>query len=188
MKKRLEDYVLKLQNFLDEKFCSETIKQLRKNKWGDHYFHNSLTDEHVKRSGNQELEVSYKDIPNKQIIMDKLHTAIHTYQTTINFTWWSTWNGYTSIRFNRYTKTKKMALHCDHTHTIFDGKRKGVPILSCLGALNDDYTGGEFVLFGDTVVELKKGELLIFPSTFLYPHKVEPVKKGKRYTYISWVW
>jgi predicted 2-oxoglutarate/Fe(II)-dependent dioxygenase YbiX len=44
------------------------------------------------------------------------------------------------------------------------------------------------VLFGDTVVELKKGELLIFPSNFLYPHKVEPVKKGKRYTYISWVW
>lgn len=188
MKKRLEDYVIKLQGFLDEKFCDETIKQLKKSKWEDHYFHNSLTNENVKRSGNQELEVSFQQIPNKKIIMDKLYTAIDTYQRTIDFPWWNTWNGYTKLRFNRYTKTRKMALHCDHIHTIFDGERKGVPILSCLGALNDDYTGGEFVLFGDTVVELKKGELLIFPSNFLYPHKVEPVKKGKRYTYISWVW
>jgi|TARA_R100000008_G_scaffold76434_1_gene56259 predicted 2-oxoglutarate/Fe(II)-dependent dioxygenase YbiX len=188
MKKRLEDYVIKFQGFLDKKFCNETIKQLKKNGWEDHYFNYSVTNENIKRSGNQELEISYQQIPNKKIIMDKLFTAIASYQKNLNFYWWNTWNGYTSIRFNRYTKTKKMAFHCDHIHTIFDGKRRGVPILSCLGALNDNYTGGEFVLFKDTVIELKQGELLIFPSSFLYPHKVEPVKKGKRYTYISWVW
>ena len=110
MKKRLEDYVIKLQGFLNEKFCDETIKQLKKSKWEDHYFHNSLTNENVKRSGNQELEVSFQQIPNKKIIMDKLYTAIDTYQRTIDFPWWNTWNGYTSIRFNRYTKTKKMGV------------------------------------------------------------------------------
>ena len=120
--------------------------------------------------------------------MDKLFTAIGEYQKNLNFDWWDTWNGYSEVRFNRYTKTKKMALHCDHIHTIFDGERKGVPILSCLGGLNDNYTGGELVLFGDTIVELKQGELIIFPSSFLYPHKVKPVKKGTRYSYISWVW
>ena len=67
MKKRLEDYVLKLQNFLDEKFCDETIKQLKKDKWEDHYFNNSLTNKNVKKSGKQELDISYQEIPNKKI-------------------------------------------------------------------------------------------------------------------------
>jgi|TARA_R110000824_G_scaffold89525_1_gene219432 predicted 2-oxoglutarate/Fe(II)-dependent dioxygenase YbiX len=188
MKKRLEDYVMKFQGFLDKKFCDETIKEFKKSKWEDHYFNDSRTNENIKRSGNQELEVSFQQIPNKKIIMDKLFTAIGEYQKNLNFDWWDTWNGYSEVRFNRYTKTKKMALHCDHIHTIFDGERKGVPILSCLGGLNDNYTGGELVLFGDTIVELKQGELIIFPSSFLYPHKVKPVKKGTRYSYISWVW
>jgi len=37
-------------------------------------------------------------------------------------------------------------------------------------------------------IKLLKGDLLIFPSIFLYPHKVEPVKKGTRYSFISWVY
>ena len=37
-------------------------------------------------------------------------------------------------------------------------------------------------------VTLKKGDVIIFPSNFMYPHKVEPVTKGTRYYYISWVW
>ena len=56
------------------------------------------------------------------------------------------------------------------------------------GALNDDYEGGEFIMFDDYKIPLKTGDVVIFPSVFLYPHKVEPVKKGTRYTYISWVW
>jgi predicted 2-oxoglutarate/Fe(II)-dependent dioxygenase YbiX len=81
-----------------------------------------------------------------------------------------------------------MAKHCDHIHDIFDGEKKGIPILSCLGALNDNYKGGEFILFDNKQVELKAGELLIFPSNFMYPHEIKPVTKGTRYSYISWVY
>ena len=80
-----------------------------------------------------------------------------------------------------------MALHADHIHSIFDGERKGIPILSVLGVLNDDYEGGEFVLI-DEKIDLSKGDIIIFPSNFMYPHKVEPVTKGTRYSYISWIW
>ena len=47
-------------------------------------------------------------------------------------------------------------------------KEKGIPILSCLGVLNDDYDGGEFVMFEDFEIKLEQGDLLIFPSNFLY--------------------
>ena len=73
------------------------------------------------------------------------------------------------------------------TDYVFDGEKKGIPILSVLGVLNDDYEGGEFIIFDDTEIKFDKGDVLVFPSLFLYPHKVEPVKSGTRYSYISWV-
>jgi len=37
-------------------------------------------------------------------------------------------------------------------------------------------------------IKLPTGSVLVFPSNFLYPHKVCPVKKGVRYSYVSWVY
>ena len=44
----------------------------------------------------------------------------------------------------------------------------------------------EFVLI-DEKINLSKGDIIVFPSNFMYPHKVEPVT-GTRYSYISWIW
>ena len=54
--------------------------------------------------------------------------------------------------------------------------------------LNDNYEGGEFIMFDNHEIKFKQGDLIIFPSNFLYPHKVEPVIKGTRYSFVSWVW
>jgi predicted 2-oxoglutarate/Fe(II)-dependent dioxygenase YbiX len=81
-----------------------------------------------------------------------------------------------------------MKEHCDHIHSMFDGTRKGIPSLSILGSLNNDYEGGELVFWQDQKIELKAGSIMIFPSNFLYPHKVVEVTKGVRYSYVSWVW
>ena len=43
-------------------------------------------------------------------------------------------------------------------------------------------------MFDDYVIELKQGDVLMFPSVFLYPHRVNPVTKGVRDTFVSWVW
>ena len=120
-------------------------------------------------------------------IMDKLHTAISTYIHNIKSRVFTEWVGYTYVRFNKYDERKKMAEHCDHIHTIFDGTIKGVPILSIVGLVNDNFTGGEFYI-DKKHIKLKQGDLLIFPSSFLYPHHVEPVQKGVRYTFVSWVY
>ena len=81
-----------------------------------------------------------------------------------------------------------MAYHCDHIRSMFDGEKKDIPILSVIGTLNDDYDGGELVMFDDKEIILGEGDLIIFPSVFLYPHKINPITKGKRYSYTSWVW
>ena len=93
---------------------------------------------------------------------------------------------FTPIRFNRYRTGTVMRKHYDHIHSIFDGQHKGIPILSLLGVLNDNYEGGGF-FFSDTYeVPLKAGDILVFPSNFMYPHEVKEVTKGQRYTFVAW--
>ena len=81
-----------------------------------------------------------------------------------------------------------MHWHADRVQEMFDGERKGIPTLSVVGLLNDDFEGGEFTMFEDYKIKLKTGDVLIFPSTFMYIHQVTPVVTGTRYSWVSWVW
>lgn len=193
MKKKLIDYVKHYKLYLNENICDSTVKQLKNlnvDKWNQHKFNHPLSNELINVSGNQELFVSYSnEILTKEIIMKEIWNIINKYIVhDLKFNWFTGWNGYTEVRFNKYSKNKKMAEHCDHIHSMFDGNQKGIPTLSVLGILNDDYEGGEFIMFEDEEIKFKKGDILVFPSIFLYPHKVEPVTKGTRYSFISWVW
>ena len=191
MKKNLNSYIKRIPNFLSKDICNKTIKEIKKLKWQQHTFYDVKTNISKDRSGEQELEVS-TNINNEGIdsiiIMGKLWLAIDSYIKDYKFNWFNGWQGYSRIRFNRYSKTKKMAEHCDHIHSLFDGEIKGIPILSIVGTLNENYEGGEFIMFQDKEIKLLTGDLLIFPSNFLYPHRVDPVKKGTRYSYVSWVY
>ena len=91
------------------------------------------------------------------------------------------------IRFNKYNSGSTMASHIDHIRSLFDGKQKGIPILSIVGLLNDDFIGGEFSMCGNEI-ELKKNSLLIWPANFMYPHEVAPIKEGTRYSFVTWLW
>jgi len=192
MKKKLSNYVKQYKSFFNKNLCDKTVKELENldnSFWNEHKFYNPQTNELETLSGDQELSFAYLNkISTKEIIMKELWNGINDYVSGLKFTWFNSWNGYTEIRFNKYSENTKMAEHCDHIQSLFEGKNKGIPTLSVLGILNDDYKGGEFIMFQDEEIKFKKGDLLIFPSIFLFPHKVEPVKKGTRYSFISWVW
>jgi hypothetical protein len=54
--------------------------------------------------------------------------------------------------------------------------------------LNDDYEGGEIVFprFGISY-KPRANEMLVFPSTFVYNHSVNPVISGTRYAVVTWL-
>jgi hypothetical protein len=188
MDKNLKHYILQKNQFINADICDQAVKEMKDIKFKKHKFYSDITKKLVSASGEQECDMSFDNISTKKIIMDKLWYAISDYIKFINFDWFIEWQGYTNLKFNKYTKNKKMALHCDHIKDMFDGEIKGIPILSIVGLLNDDYEGGKFIMFDKEDIKLNKGDILIFPSNFLYPHKVEPVIKGTRYSYVSWVW
>ena len=122
MNLNLKKYVKHKKKFLNKKFCNQVIKSLSNYNWDTHTFYKGKN--YVKESGNKELDVSYgkqKD-PNVEIIMKKLWFEIQDYISSLNFPWFKGWQGYSLIRYNKYNLNKKMAEHCDHINTLFDGK------------------------------------------------------------------
>ena len=184
----LQHYVKHFKDRMDKNLCDTLVREMNEIQFEQHKFHNATTGEYHTRSGSKELSVSWDNCPSRSILSEKIWYIIKDYLTYVDMPWFTRWSGYTLPRFNKYDEDKKMALHCDHIHSMFDGEKKGIPMLSVLGVLNDDYKGGEFIMFDDTEIKFDKGDVLVFPSLFLYPHKVEPVKSGTRYSYISWVW
>lgn len=185
----LLDYVKVYENHLPVDICKSASEHLNKINWEQHTFYQSSTDSFL--SFDNELSISYDNIPEKAEINKQIWFAIERYVLKDFSTfqeWFDGWSGYTNIRFNKYDPTTKMKLHCDHIHTMFDGQRKGIPTLTILGALNDDYEGGELVMFGDYHIHFPVGAVVVFPSNFMFPHEVKPVKSGVRYSYVSWTW
>lgn len=91
-----------------------------------------------------------------------------------------------SLRLNRYKVGNELAPHIDNIKTIFDGQKKGVPILSVIINLNSEYTGGEVIFNEEKEIVLGTGDVLIFPSNFLYSHQIKPILSGTRYSIVAW--
>tara|TARA_R110000851_G_C13083762_1_gene566053 strand:+ start:1205 stop:1795 length:591 start_codon:yes stop_codon:yes gene_type:complete len=84
----------------------------------------------------------------------------------------------------KYEKNGKYDFHVDHGSLV-------PRTISCIYFLNDDYEGGELCFKfpgnpNEIIVEKKANRMIVWPSNFLYPHAVKPVKKGTRYSVVSW--
>lgn len=75
--------------------------------------------------------------------------------------------------------------HYFNIHTDADHNYQRVVSVVIFG--NDDYEGGvlEFDKMG-IVLEPKFGDILVFPSCYAYSHKVYPVTKGTKYSFVNW--
>jgi len=193
--KNLKDYILHLDNWIPKNTLTKTITELDiQNQWAQHQWTNSVSYKARSLHGDKELETCHSEnLSNKDELMSLTWNAINKYIVIDkmggkDFNVLKGWKGYTNLRFNRYSKGQSMAKHCDHIHDVFDGEIKGIPVLSIVGVLNDNYKGGEFIMFDDYEIKFKPGDIIIFPSVFLYPHLVKPVKKGMRYSFVSWVY
>jgi len=182
----LKDYI-KVYNTLEKSLCKKIRKELENiEDWKTHTFYSYDKNDYKPKNNTKELDISWSNIKTKKILTDKIWKTIYQY-IIVDFKsdHFKSWNGFTSIRFNRYKKGTTMRMHYDHIHSLFDGRYKGIPVISFIGVLNENYTGGELII-NDQKIDSKAGDIIIFPSCFLYPHEVKEVKKGTRYSFVSW--
>jgi predicted 2-oxoglutarate/Fe(II)-dependent dioxygenase YbiX len=186
----LSDFIKIYNAEIPSDFCERIVASLNNVEWQKNTFYSAkdAIDSEPDVGGDLNSDMYLGQIPQHQEIMDTFWAVILKYITELHAEHYKQWNGFSAPRFNRYTEGQIMPKHCDHIQSVFDGARKGIPILSVLVALDGGYEGGELVMFDDHVVPMEAGSIVIFPSNFLYPHEVKPVTKGVRHTCVSWVW
>jgi len=85
----------------------------------------------------------------------------------------------------KYHKGGKYEIHIDkYTYTNRH--------LSIIMNLNNEYQGGDLIFTDQKENEIKrlkldKGSIVFFPSNFIYPHSIQPITKGTRYSIVAWL-
>jgi len=85
----------------------------------------------------------------------------------------------------KYSVGGKYEIHTDHETSL-------PRLLSIIMNLNDEYEGGDLVFTDQKQKEIKrlklgKGSIVFFPSNFMYPHSIQPITKGTRYSIVAWL-
>jgi predicted 2-oxoglutarate/Fe(II)-dependent dioxygenase YbiX len=70
--------------------------------------------------------------------------------------------------------------------------KKSIKKLETFSGLNEDYEGGDLVFYNQDNTEMKRVKCktttcIMFPSNFQYPHRIEPITKGTRYSIVAWL-
>ena len=184
---KVNDYIYKA-NVVPKQICKDLIKQINKKEWQKHNWYdnenNSFHSEKKKELDVQPINQEMQNIMTPYIV--KSYTEYNNKFSNLKDSRLDNLaTKFSPVRFNKYKKGTLMRKHYDHIHSLFDGNHKGIPVISFIGILNEDYSGGELIINGKKM-DCKTGDIIIFPSCFLYPHEVKEVKKGTRYSFVSW--
>jgi len=193
---RLDECIFVAEKIIPPDLCDLVVQDIETREWEPHVWYNNATG----TSHSEETkELDTQDItPQLQKVLSPFvkesgrqyqeNYAFHSMCSTSTTGKLMIMNQFNPIRFNRYAPGQIMRQHHDHIHSIFDGVLKGVPVLSFILNFNDDYEGADLYFWKDIVVKLGKGDIVMFPSSFLFPHGVTEATKGKRYSGVCWAW
>lgn len=178
------------KGIIPSNICDYIIDETEKREWSPHQWHSSQTNTFYSEE-TKELDVQQTNEELQSIINPFMIRAGAEYNHRFSFDikgGGQIMNKFSKVRFNKYSGDQIMRMHYDHITSLFDGTNRGIPILSFIGGLNDDYTGGDLVFWNDYKISLGKGDIVMFPSLFLFPHGVEEVTSGVRRSFVSWAW
>lgn len=185
----LEKLIYLEKRAIPKEICKKVVSEISNKEWHKHLWSDGFNDYsyETKELSVQNITPDLEEILNKFVIKSGLN-----YQEKYAFNHERTKNNiiykFNSIRFNRYENDEIMRIHFDHIYSLFDGNLKGIPVLSFILNLNSDYEGADLIFWDDYKISLGEGDILIFPSLFLFPHRVTEPTKGIRYSGVCWAW
>lgn len=84
-----------------------------------------------------------------------------------------------ALNFIKYGPGQHFQEHTDHGFSYNC-------VVSMVGYVNDDYEGGEIYFRMQNInIKPKAGDLFIFPSNYMYPHRAMPVTSGTKYSIVT---
>lgn len=184
---KLKDLIYISKNIIPSKVCDFIIEETEKREWSKHSWYDNIERKSYSKE-TKELDVQAITIELQQILTPYIILAGSEYNEKCSFNGMQIMHKFTPIRFNRYSKGQIMRRHYDHINIGIDlsQEQRGIPILSFIGNLNDDYEGADLYFWNDYIVPLGKGDIVMFPSSFLFPHGVTEATSGIRRSFVSW--
>ena len=187
---KLKDFIHHQKNIIPEQLCDDVVEIIKSRAWTPHTWY-SPSDRTSVPEQTKELDVQDSTMEFMTMLSPYLHQTFHNYSVKYKFNATKTDKiayQFSTIRFNRYRSGQIMRQHHDHIHSLFDGMRKGIPVLSVILNFNNDYKGGQLYFWNDYELELGKGDIIMFPSLFMYPHGVKEPTEGERFSGVCWAW
>jgi len=193
MDKLVRNFIAKSQ-IIDPSICDEILEETKDLNWVKHSWyshHNKIEHSHEDKEPDVLHGADVPDTVQEKLIMH-INAMYKQYavflEKDLGYDQLNMIKYWSPCRINKYQTGSMMRRHYDHIHSLFDGTRRGIPVISVVGCLTDsnEYDGGDIVFFDDLSIKLDKGDILIFPSCFLYPHGVEEITRGERHTFVSW--
>lgn len=182
----LNEYIVVIKNALTNPLCDAILEEFKNsNEWQDTVVGSSGEVEKSIRNC-ETIVISYPHIIEKnkkvRLKLDKYiflsaSKCIQEYNAKFPHCKIEEDSGYELLKYPE---------GCFYTQHVDSFKARPRSV-SCSFILNDDFEGGEFAFFDKELrYKLGKGDAIMFPSSFMYPHEVMPVTKGTRYSIITW--
>ena len=188
---QLKELIHVEKGIIPAKLCDHIIQDTEKREWKPHTWYNAQANSFGSEE-TMELDVQGITPELQQLLTPIMIQAGTAYNQKYAYLkcdrTQQIMNKFSTIRFNRYKPGQIMRQHHDHIHSLFDGNEKGIPVLSFVLNLNDNYRGADLYFWQDHVVPLGKGDIIMWPSLFLFPHGVTEARDGMRYSAVSWAW
>jgi hypothetical protein len=126
--------------------------------------------EHDKSQTSLNLQALWQDV------YDAAFPAVEDYRKDYNIMDLKYWE---AMNFIKYGPGQHFQEHHDHGFSYNC-------TVSLVAYPNDDYEGGElYFRLQNLNIKPKAGDLYIFPSNFMYPHKAMPVISGTKYSIVT---
>jgi predicted 2-oxoglutarate/Fe(II)-dependent dioxygenase YbiX len=187
---QLKDLIHVERGIIPQNLCDYLVDEIEKKEWRPHSWYNAVQGTFGSEE-TMELDVQNITAEHQQLLTPFMIQAGAAYNAKYHFECERTMqimNKFSAIRFNRYSPGQIMRQHMDHIHSLWNTQDAGIPVLSFILNLNDDYEGAELYFWDDYKVPLGKGDIIMFPSLFLFPHGVTEATRGRRFSAVSWSW
>ena len=181
---QLKNFIHIERGLIPKDTCRFVIDSIKNKSWSSHSWSRNGKDKFSYPT--KELDVLEATPDLEDILNPLISLSVKYYNDFIGSEKVSQVTCFSPVRFNRYQKGQTMRIHCDHIKTLFEGEVKGIPVLSIIINFNDDYKGGDLIFWDDYKVDLGEGDVVVFPSLFLFPHRIEEVTENIRYSGVAW--
>ena len=183
----LSDHIVFLKSFIDSKKCEEIIKDIK----GLQQFRSEpYTDGLLNDAADSFFDPELDSIESVQKYVFTEGLKIYS-ERVRSFNW--SYFGREKFRYSekmvrQYHKGSKFNYHYDDfLEEIFPqwfARRKN--ILSCTVYFNDNYEGGDIEFSSGKSYKPSTGDVIIFPSNWMFYHKVNEMISGIKYSGTFW--